>query len=611
MLDPLKSFYGAFVRDMRRFYRLIPGRLRYRLYLVFLAQLLAALTESLTVFVLTFFGLCLGGASGSVQNHAQAKAVFALFPFLDELARDQRVLVAFCAALVLAFIVLKNTVAACSASLNCGFAERVSAFIGLEAMDYFLHQNYYWHLSPASDGFLAKMFQRANLSAFLISILTFYSNLICALVVFGALFAAEPKLTALVMAIFALVSLSTYYSLRRRLDKAGQTAARLAVAENSSMMIAQKGVREILCFQNQEAFIKAIEKNIQERIPPQTFLNLSPMIPSWLLEISGFGTILLALLYLIKSGAAMPQIVGSVSLLLLTAWRVLPAVSRAIGTTVGIRGQRPQALLVLELLESLQRAGKPDLPEPEPGFRFTDRLVLENASFRYPAGQEDALAEVSLTIKKGESIGLVGASGAGKSTLALVLSGLAPLNGGRLLVDGRPLTPARRAALGRLTGFVPQQPFLFGGTVADNVAFSRWSRPYDPAEVLEACRKAAMDFIFKTREGIKTLITQDGGGLSGGQTQRLAIARALFARPEILIMDEATSALDQSNENIIKQTLRGLDKTITVVIIAHRLSTVENCDRIFWLEAGRLKAAGPPAEILPLYRAALAGKSEE
>ena len=600
-----KSFYSAFVKDLLRFYRLMPGTLRRRLWLVFAMQFFSALAESLTVFMLTFFGLSLG-ASEAARNHPLVKSIFSFFPFLGELAQDLRLLVLFCAALVVAFIVLKNIAAACSLSFNHAYAERVSAFIGRQAMSHYLHQSYYWHLSPASRDFATKMLLRGNLSSFLISLLSLYSNLICSLVVFGALLVAEPKLTALVMIIFALVSLSIYYSLRRRLDKAGQKLARLAMAENSALMTAQKAVREIISFQNQAVFLEAIGKHIQERIPLQRFLNLAPMLPPWFLEISGFGSILIALLYLIKSGAAMPQIVTSVSLLLLTAWRVLPAVSRAMGTTVHIRGQRPQALLCLDLLEELKAPEETTIPKPDPEFRFTDRLVMEEASFRYPAGQEDALSDISLTIKKGESIGLIGASGAGKSTLALLLSGLVPLKSGRLMVDGQLMTPEKLAALGRTTGFVPQQPFLLGGTVADNVAFSRWSQSYDPAEVEEACRRAAMDFIFKTPEGIKTPISPDGSGLSGGQTQRLAIARALFSKPELLIMDEATSALDQGNENIIKQTLRTLDKFITVIIIAHRLATVESCDRIFWLEAGRLRAVGPPAEILPRYMEALA-----
>ena len=607
-INPVKSFYTVFVKDIRRFYRLMPGFLRRRLWLVFAMQFLTALAETLTVFVLTFFGLSLG-ASETARNHHMVRAIFNFFPFMGELARDPRHFVAFSAALVVAFIVLKNAVSACSLSLNCAYAERVSAYIGRQALSRFLHQSYYWHLSPASRDFVNKMLLRGQLSGFLISMLSFYSNLICSMMVFGALLAAEPRMTALVMVIFALVSLSTYYGIRRRMDKAGQNAVRLVMAENAALMTAQKAVREIISFQNQAAFLNTIDKHIQERIPHQIFMSLAPMIPPWLLEISGFGAIMAALLYLIKGGADMPQIIGSISLLLLTAWRVLPAVSRAMGITVSIRGQRPQALLCLELLEQFESSEK-TIPEPDPDFRFADRLVLEEASFRYPAGKRDALTDISLTIRKGESIGLIGPSGAGKSTLALILSGLVPLKSGRLLVDGHTLTPERQAALGRMTGFVPQQPFLLGGTVADNVAFSRWSQSYDPVEVEDACRRAAMDFIFKTPEGIKTPISSDGGGLSGGQAQRLAIARALFSRPELLIMDEATSALDQTNENIIKQTLKDLDKSITVIIIAHRLTTVESCDRLFWIDDGRLRAAGPPAEILPRYLAAISDRGK-
>jgi ABC-type multidrug transport system fused ATPase/permease subunit len=439
----------------------------------------------------------------------------------------------------------------------------------------------------------------------------FYTNIICALVVFGAFFWAEPRLTVLVITIFALVSLSTYYSLRRRLDKSGQNAARLAMAGNSVLMTAQKGVREIICFQNQAAFLKAFGQHLQERVPHQVFLNLAPMIPSWLLEISGFVTILITLLYFIKSGAAMPRIVASISLLLLTAWRVLPAVSRAMSATVGIRGQRPQALLCLELLEKLKHSEETAIPESAPDFRFTDRLVLEKAAFRYPTGQSDALADISLTIKKGETIGLIGVSGAGKSTLALLLTGLVEPQAGRFLVDGRALTPAGRSAYARLVGFVPQSPLLLPGTVADNVAFSRWGEKYDRQAVEAACRQAAMDFVFEHPQGLDRPLGIGGQGLSGGQAQRVAIARALFTRPEIIIFDEATSALDQASENLIAETIKSLTAGTTVVIIAHRLTTVENCGRLIWLEDGRVREAGPPAEILPRYRAAMAEKSKE
>ncbi|MDR2935121.1 MAG: ATP-binding cassette domain-containing protein, partial [Candidatus Adiutrix sp.] len=209
-------------------------------------------------------------------------------------------------------------------------------------------------------------------------------------------------------------------------------------------------------------------------------------------------------------------------------------------------------------------------------------------------------------VRRGERIGLIGASGAGKSTLALLLTGLVPPQEGRFLVDGRELTPAGRAAYVRLVGFVAQTPLLLPGTVADNVAFSRWGEEYDRREVEAACRRAAMDFVFSHPQGLDRRLGSGGQGLSGGQTQRVAIARAFFARPEIIIFDEATSALDQASENLIAEAVAGLAEKTTVVVIAHRLTTVEGCGRLIWLENGRVRAEGPPAEILPDYRAAVA-----
>jgi ABC-type multidrug transport system fused ATPase/permease subunit len=147
--------------------------------------------------------------------------------------------------------------------------------------------------------------------------------------------------------------------------------------------------------------------------------------------------------------------------------------------------------------------------------------------------------------------------------------------------------------------------------VADNVAFSQWGENYDRKAVEAACRQAAMDFVFEHPKGLDLPLGSGGQGLSGGQAQRVAIARALFARPEIIIFDEATSALDQASENLITETIGKLAAETTVVIIAHRLTTVENCGRLIWLEGGRVRAEGPPAEILPFYRAAMEKKAQD
>jgi ABC-type multidrug transport system fused ATPase/permease subunit len=329
------------------------------------------------------------------------------------------------------------------------------------------------------------------------------------------------------------------------------------------------------------------------------------------LEVVGFSIVALVTIVRLAWGVPMAEIIASTSMLMLTAWRVLPAVNRTLSGTISIRTLKPAALACLELLENFISEEPEPHPEPDPEFRFEKSLTLVDADFTYPAGQEAALKDVGLTIQKGNKIGLIGTSGAGKSTLALLLSGLVSPQTGRFLVDGQTLDPAGRAAYVQLVGFVPPSPLLLQGTVADNVAFSKWGEKYDREKVEKICRQAAMDFVFDHPKGLDRLLGSGGQGLSGGQAQRVAIARALFTKPEIIIFDEATSALDQASENIIGETIERLDKKTTVIIIAHRLSTVENCDRLIWLEEGRVRAEGPPMEILPHYKKDMAEKAED
>jgi ABC-type multidrug transport system fused ATPase/permease subunit len=473
----------------------------------------------------------------------------------------------------------------------------------------YLNKGYYWHMSSESQAVINKFDSRISLTSFLMILLLLYSNVFCCLTLFISLFLAEPKLTPLVIAAFFLASLITYMLLRRRLDRAGQKANLLAIAASADRLALVQGLREVLIYRQQDVFFVFMTDTMAQGMSPRAFMAFADFLPGQALEFTGFATITGLTIAMLTLGLPMSVIVSSTSMLMLTAWRVLPAVNRTLSYIVKLRGLRPAALTCLELLETFIKEEPEPLPEPDPGFRFEKSLALEKAVFTYPGGREQALSDLSLTINRGEKVGLIGLSGAGKSTLALLLTGLVQPQSGRFLVDGRELESAGRAAYLRLMGFVPQSPLLLPGTVADNVAFSQWGEKYDRQAVEEACRRAAMDFIFDHPQGLDRPLGSGGQGLSGGQAQRVAIARALFTRPEIIIFDEATSSLDQASENIITETISKLATGTTVIIIAHRLTTVENCDRLIWLEEGRMRAEGPPTEILPLYQTVMTDQS--
>lgn len=223
-------------------------------------------------------------------------------------------------------------------------------------------------------------------------------------------------------------------------------------------------------------------------------------------------------------------------------------------------------------------------------------IVFEQIGLRYPKAQRDALSEVSLTVRGGETVALVGTSGSGKTSLVNLIPRFYEPSAGRILLDGTPLTDIKLTALRRHIALVSQEVVLFNDTVAGNIAYGMKA---DATALTEAARAAnALDFIEAMPEGFDTLIGENGVRLSGGQRQRLAIARALLKNAPILILDEATSALDTQSERLVQAALENLMKNRTTLVIAHRLSTIEKADRIVVMEHGRIVEIGSHAELM-------------
>ena len=236
-------------------------------------------------------------------------------------------------------------------------------------------------------------------------------------------------------------------------------------------------------------------------------------------------------------------------------------------------------------------ADKPDAIELK---SFKDSIEFENVWFRYK--DQWVVKNLSFTAKKGEVVALVGATGAGKSTVAQLLPRLYEPQEGVIRIDGRPLSDYTQASIREAIAFVPQKPFLFLDTVAENITFGR---DYSREEIIDAgVRAHADEFITNLPNGYDTMLNETGKNLSGGQQQRLAIARALVKRAPILVMDEATSSLDAVSENKIKQAINELRGDVTQILIAHRLSTIEHADKILFLEDGELVDQGTKDELL-------------
>ena len=240
--------------------------------------------------------------------------------------------------------------------------------------------------------------------------------------------------------------------------------------------------------------------------------------------------------------------------------------------------------------DQAEEATAPQTPLPDAlhgGIEFTD------VSFRYPRTDEPVVDRVSFTIPLGHSVALVGRSGAGKTTIVDLLLGLFSITSGRITVDGVPLDRRTLKDWRQRVGYVPQEVFLLDGSIADNIRFSRMGDRPPVADLWASLERAQLaDFVATLPDGIDTVVGERGVRLSGGQRQRLGIARALFRNPEFLILDEATSALDTATEAAVAETISSLKGSLTMIIIAHRLSTVRDCDVLLLMENGRVVAEG-------------------
>lgn len=222
---------------------------------------------------------------------------------------------------------------------------------------------------------------------------------------------------------------------------------------------------------------------------------------------------------------------------------------------------------------------------------FNDKIEIDNIKFNYEGNSSDCINNLSMEIHKGEKIGICGLSGAGKSTLFKLLNKLYNYRDGKIKVDGIPLKNITDASWRKHVGVVNQENFIFPGTIEDNIVFG--TNSYTEYELIESCKSANLyNFIMSLPDKFKTEVGPRGLKLSGGQKQRIAIARMFMKNPDIILLDEATSALDNINENIIKEAIDNLSKDKTVITIAHRITTIENCDRIYVMKNGKIVERG-------------------
>ncbi|MDR1092325.1 MAG: ABC transporter ATP-binding protein [Prevotella sp.] len=417
-----------------------------------------------------------------------------------------------------------------------------------------------------------------NTGMLLLSVLHVFAEAFTVLLLYGFMVAIQWQITLVLTGILGLVVLLVLTVVLRMSRRQGIRRAEaykkvyqiLAETFGNFKFIRLKG--------NGDSMIQEFTKFTQRIAQAQRINSVLGIIPRCILESTGFALIIGTVNFILWRYRSAETIIPVISLYALSLYRILPAATRMLTSINQISFFQRSLEIVYDDIH------QETLQEGNDALGFTKTIRINNLSFNYIAEQK-VLQDVSLLIHKGEKVAVVGESGSGKSTLIDVLIGLHKPVKGVLYVDDVAVTDANVQSWRRKIGYIPQNIYLFDGTVGANVSFGSVT---DKNRIIEVLKMANIWDFLQEREGIDTRVGEGGIQLSGGQKQRIGIARALYTNPDVLVLDEATSALDTETETKIMDEIYRISTDKTLIVIAHRLTTVERCDRRIAIEEGRL-----------------------
>jgi HlyD family secretion protein len=402
------------------------------------------------------------------------------------------------------------------------------------------------------------------------------------------------------VAIFSSAYGLLYWTARRRLMANGETITQMNRKRTQLMQEGFAGIKDTLLLGRQADFNNRFQKASRTLANVQGTNEVLGKLPRYAMELVAYGSIIVLILFLIRlhkgdTSAFLPVL----AVYALAGFKLLPAFQQMYVSLTTIRANLASFTNLRGDLKASHNQRSEQPPENSGRLHVNDAITLENICFRYPGKDFDALDNLTITIPGQQVIGLVGSSGSGKSTTIDVLLGLLTPDAGKLCVDGISVTETNKRAWQNSVGYVPQSIFLADATIRENIAFGLPPERIDESRIEQAVRMAHLEELVQTLSlGLDTRVGERGVQLSGGQRQRIGIARALYDDADVLVLDEATSALDGITEKLVMDAIHDFSGKKTIIMIAHRLSTVRQCDRIYLLEQGAVINEGSYDELV-------------
>ena len=464
----------------------------------------------------------------------------------------------------------------------------------------YLRQPYTFHLQRNSAQLIRNAFgEVAGLTAALTDGMTLLTESLVATGIAIMLIAIEPLGSMIVFIALGGATALFYRSMRARITRWGKARQLHDGLRIQHLQQGLGGAKDVKVLGREDDFLSQYGTHNQQSARAAQFQQTLQQLPRLWLELLAIVAMAALVMTLLAQGRSTPYIVSAMGLFAAASFRLMPSLNRVISAIQSLRYSLP----VIDVLYDEFKLDPGVAAATGGAVPVLQREIrLDGVTYTYPDAPTPAVSGMSIRIGRGETVGIVGASGSGKSTLIDVILGLLSPESGSVSVDGADIRLNMRNWQDQI-GYVPQFIYLTDDTLRRNVAFGLSGDQIDDAAVRRAIRAAQLEeFVASLPDGLETVIGERGVRLSGGQRQRIGIARALYHDPGVLILDEATSALDGATERGVMEAVSALHGQKTIIIVAHRLSTVERCDRLYRLDRGRVVGEGAAAAVIPMQQ---------
>ena len=527
-----------------------------------------------------------------------------IFQFFSKLGveNNQQFLFAL-GILVFLILIFSLTFKALTTYFQIRFIQMREYTVGKSFVEGYLHQPYSWFLNHHSAELGKNILSEVGgvIGGGMRNLLDLLSKGLVAITLIILLIITDPKLALIISLSLGLFYGVIFFSIRSYLGRIGKIRLKNNELRFLAVSEAFGAIKEVKISGLEQTYIKQFSKSAEAYARTQASSTILSQLPRFFLEAIAFGGIMLIILYKMTTTGSFNNALPVVSLYVFAGYRLMPALQQIYRSFT----QLTFAGTAIDKLYDDKKNLKPfNVNQNQKLLHFNRSISLKNIHYNYPNASRTALKDINLSIPAKATVGLIGATGSGKTTMVDIILGLLEAQKGTLEVDGKIITQQNSRSWQQSIGYVPQHIYLSDDTIVGNIALGVDPSKIDQVAIEKVCKIANLyDFIMdELPKKYLTTVGERGVRLSGGQRQRIGIARALYHSPKVLILDEATSALDNQTEKVVMDAINNLSKDITVILIAHRLNTVKNCDIIFKLENGQLINQGTFEEIINLEK---------